>query len=143
MSKTPNKFSPEVRERAVRMVLEHRDDYPSHWAAVVSVSQKIGCARATLHDWIKKAEIKSGKRDGIPDGVSQHMKALEREVRELRPANEILRRRRHILRRRSPAASSNGDFLYRGTQAGLRGRANLQSAAGCPISLSSSHGLST
>ena len=92
MSKTTNKFSPEVRERAVRMVLDHRDDYPSHWAAVVSVSEKIGCAPPTLHDWIKKAEVNSGKRAGIPDDVSQRMKALERENRELRQANEILRK---------------------------------------------------
>ncbi len=92
MSKTPKKFSPEVRERAVRMVLDHRDNYPSHWAAVVSVSQKIGCAPPTLHDWIKKGEINSGKRAGIPDDVSQRMKALERENQELRQANEILRK---------------------------------------------------
>ena len=92
MSKTTNKFSPEVRERAVRMVLDHRNDYPSHWAAVVSISQKIGCVPPTLHDWIKKAEINSGKRAGIPDDVSERMKVLECENRELRQANEILRK---------------------------------------------------
>lgn len=92
MSKTTNKFSPEIRERAVRMVLDHRDDYPSHWAAIVSISEKIGCAPPTLHDWIKKAELNSGKRAGIPDDVLGRMKALERENRELRQANEILRK---------------------------------------------------
>ena len=65
MSKTTNKFSSEVRARAVRMVLGHEGDHPSRWAAIVSISQKIGCVPQTLHEWVKKAEVDSGKRAGV------------------------------------------------------------------------------
>ncbi|WP_374140105.1 IS3 family transposase [Sphingomonas sp.] len=92
MSKTTNKFSPEVRARAVRMILDHEGDYPSRWSAVVSVADKIGCAPQTLHEWVKKAEVDSGKRAGVPTDTADKLKALEREVRELRQANEILRK---------------------------------------------------
>ena len=92
MSKTTNKFSPEVRERAVRMVLDHQVDYPSRWAAVVSIAEKIGCVPQTLHEWVKKAEVDSGKRAGVPTEMADKLKALERENRELRKANEILRK---------------------------------------------------
>jgi transposase-like protein len=91
-SKTTNKFSPEVPARAVRMVLEHEKDHASRWAAVVSIAMKIGCAGQTLHDWVKKAEVDSGMRAGMPSDVADRMKALERENRQLRQANEILRK---------------------------------------------------
>ena len=90
-SKTTNKFSPEVRARAVRMVLDHEKDHPSRWVAVVSIAAKIGCVGQTLHEWVKKAEVDSGMRAGVPSYVADRMKALERENRELRQANEILR----------------------------------------------------
>ena len=91
-SKTTNKFSPEVRTRAVRMVLDHEGQHVSRWAAVVSISAKIGCTPQTLHEWVKKAEIDSGKRSGVPSDIADRLKALERENRELRQANEILRK---------------------------------------------------
>ena len=92
MNKTTNKFSPEVRTRAVRMVLDHESDYPSRWSAVVSVAEKIGCVPQTLHDWVKKAEVDRGRRAGVPSDTADKLKALERENRELRQANEILRK---------------------------------------------------
>jgi transposase-like protein len=91
-SKTTNKFSPEVRERAVRMVLEHEADHVSRWAAVQSIAAKIGCSPHTLLDWVKKAAVDSGKRAGVPSDVAERLKALERENRELRQANDILRK---------------------------------------------------
>ncbi len=92
MSKTTNKFSSEVRARTVRMMLDHQADYPSRWSAVVSVADKIGCAPQTLHEWAKRAEVDSGKRAGVPTNTADKIKAFEREVRELRQANEILRK---------------------------------------------------
>jgi transposase len=85
------KFSPEVRERAVRMVFEHRNDHPSQWAAVVSIAGKIGCTAQTLLSWVRRHERDSGQRDGPTTAEQQRVKALEREVKELRRANEILR----------------------------------------------------
>ena len=85
------KFSPEVRERAVRMVQEHRGEYPSLWAAIESISAKIGCVPQTLNEWVKKIEIDSGAREGVTSDERERVKALEREVKELRRANEILK----------------------------------------------------
>ena len=92
MSNTTNKVSPEVRARAVRMVLDHEGEHPSRWQAVVSIAAKIGCSPDTLHEWVKKSEVESGQRAGVTSDVAARLKALERENRELRQANEILRK---------------------------------------------------
>ena len=86
-----NKFSPEVRERAVRMVLEHRGQYPSLWAAIESIAPKIGCVPQTLNEWVKRHQIDTGAKDGITTSDLQRLKELERENKELRKANEILK----------------------------------------------------
>ena len=86
-----NKFSPEVRERAVRLVQEHRGEYSSLWAAVESIAPKIGCVPQTLLDWVKRAEVDNGMRDGVSTSERERILALEREVKELRRANEILK----------------------------------------------------
>jgi transposase len=91
-SKTTNKFSPEVRTRAVRLVLDQEGEHASRWAAVSSIAAKIGCTAQTLHEWVKKAERDSGERAGVPTDMAAKLKALERENRELRQANEILRK---------------------------------------------------
>jgi len=74
------------------MVLDHGGEHPARWAAVVSVASKIGCSAHTLHEWVKKAEVDSGRRAGVPSDLAEKLKALERENRELRQANEILRK---------------------------------------------------
>lgn len=85
------KFSPEVRERAVRLVNECRKDHPSQWAAIESIAVKIGCSAATLHTWVSRHEIDTGQRPGVTTAEAQRVKELEREVKELRRANEILK----------------------------------------------------
>jgi transposase-like protein len=89
--KKSSKFSPEVRERAVRLVQEHRGEYPSLWAAVESIAPKIGCVPQTLNEWVRRHEVDAGMRDGISSDERERIKALEREVKELRRANEILK----------------------------------------------------
>lgn len=91
-SKTTNRFSREVRARAVRMVLDHASEHPSRWAAVTSIATKIGGTPQTLHDWVKKAEVDNGQRAGVPTEMAEKLRALERENRELRQADEILRK---------------------------------------------------
>ena len=86
-----NKFSPEVRERAVRLVQDHRGEHPSLWLAVESIAPKIGCVPQTLLTWVKRHEIDAGMREGVTTSEAKRVKELEREVKELRRANEILK----------------------------------------------------
>src|SRR5690625_3516274 len=89
--KQAKKYSPEVRERAVRMVFEHEAEYASQWAAIQSIAEKIGCSGETLRNWVRQAERDEGRRAGLTTTERERVKELEREVRELRRANEILR----------------------------------------------------
>src|SRR4051794_18668254 len=119
--KTAKSYSPEVKERAVRMVIEHQGEHASQWTAIGSIAAKIGCSGETLRKWLRQHERDAGLQDGVTSEVRDRLKALERENRELRQANEIpgLRRGRlcarprPILPRRSSTAGSNHDRLHR------------------------------
>ena len=87
-----SRFSPEVRERAIRMVRDHTQEYPSQWGAIASIAAKIGCSGETLRKWMRQAERDAGERPGVTTDEQQRVKVLERENRELRRANEILRK---------------------------------------------------
>ena len=89
--KNTKRYSPEVRERAVRMVFEHQSDHDSQWATMASVASKIGCTAETLRKWVRRAERDQGIREGMTTDDRGRLKALEREVKELRRANEILK----------------------------------------------------
>ncbi len=86
------RYSPEVRERAIRLVFEHQGEHTSHWAAIASIASKIGCTPETLRKWVRRAERDQGLRSGMTSSGGERLKALERENRELKRANEILRK---------------------------------------------------
>ena len=88
----PSRYSPEVRERAVRMVLEHEGQYDSEWSAMRSIAEKIGCTAETLRGWVRQAERDQGRRPGLTTAERERLKELERENRDLRRVNEILRK---------------------------------------------------
>ena len=129
------KFSPEVRQRAVRLVQEHRGEYPSLWAAVESIAPKIGCVPQTLLEWVKREEVDSGQREGLSSSERERIKALERENKELRRANDILKTASAFFARRSSTANSSAKGLHRPVPGCLRGRAHLQGFADCPVVL--------
>jgi len=87
-----SRFPQEVRERAVRLVLDHGGEYSSQWAAISSIAEKIGCSAEALRKWVRRTEVDSGRRGGLTSDERSRMKDLERENRELRRANEILRK---------------------------------------------------
>lgn len=131
---TSKNFPPEVRERAVRLVLEQRDRRPAHWAAVTSIAGKIGCTPQTLLGWFKQAEVDAGTRDGVATAEARRVKELEREVKELRRTNEILKLastffaqaeldRRHVTAH-SVAVATSTTTPCRGRQRPLQGRAD-------------------
>jgi transposase len=88
----PRRYSPEVRERAVRMVREHEGEHDSQWAAIRSIAEKIGCTSETLRSWVRQAERNEGRRPGLTTDERQRLEDQEREIRELKRANEILRK---------------------------------------------------
>ncbi len=88
----PSRYSPEIRERSVRLVLDQTDKHSSQWAAIQSVASKIGCTAETLRKWVQQAEYDSGSRDGLTTAERARLKELERENRELKRSNEILRK---------------------------------------------------
>ena len=87
-----SRYSPEFRERAVRMLLDQQDQHPSQWAAMNSVAGKVGCTAETLRKWVRQSEVDQGKRDGLSSSEREQLKELKRENRELKQANEILRK---------------------------------------------------
>lgn len=91
MSSTSRRYSPEVRERAVRMVFEHQHEYGSQWAGIVSIAGKVGCTPETLRSWVRRVEVDHGQRAGVTTDERARLRELERENRELRRANEILK----------------------------------------------------
>ena len=134
MKKQP-KYSPEVIERAVRMVSEAGSEYESQWAAITSIAAKIGCTPETLRRWVRQQERDTGQRPGPTTAEEERIKALEREVRELRKANEILRLASAFSPRRSSTAASSREGIHRPVPPCLRRRADLPGDAGRAVRL--------
>ena len=145
-SNRANRFSTEVRARAVRMVFEHEHEYANQSAAIMAIAPKIGCGRDTLRRWVKQSDIDSGRKDGQTSDDRAQIKAMEREIRELRQANEILRKASAYFAPalthasmccraagRSSPAPSNDDCLHRRASRWLGCRADLQGFANRPV----------
>jgi transposase-like protein len=129
----PSRFSPEVRERAVRMVVEHEAAHDSQWAAITSIAEKIGCTAETLRKWVRQAERDQGRRPGLTTEERQRLKQLERENFELRRANEILKKAAAFFAQAELDAERNDDAVHRHAPGRIRGRADLRCAVDCPV----------
>ena len=132
-SNRANRFSTEVRARAVRMILEHEHAYANQSAAIMAIAPKIGCGRDTLRRWIKQSDIDSGRKEGQTSDERAQIKAMEREIRDLRQANEILRKASAYFAQAELARPSNDDCLHKRASRRLGCRAGLQGFANRPI----------
>ncbi len=139
MTKHTPPFSPEVRERAVRLAREHESEHGSQWAAIQSIAAKIGCSGETLRKWVRQAERDRGVRAGPTTDERERIKALERENRELRQANEILRKASAYFAQAELDRRSGHDRLHRRSSCALRGRADLQGSADRPVETYHAH----
>ena len=126
-------YSPEVRERAVRLVFEHEDEHDSQWAQSCSVADKIGCSSETLRHWARQAERDQGRRPGLTTEERKRLKELERENRELKRANEILRKASAFSPRRSSTADPRHGEVHRRAPRRVWSRAHLRGVADCPV----------
>src|SRR3954451_7880162 len=127
------RYPAEVRERAVRMVFEHEREYESQWAAITSIAAKLGMTNETLRKWVRQAEIDGGARSGVSSVEAERVKALERENRELRRANEILKAASIFFARELDRNRRSDERVYRRAPRCVRGRADLQRVAVRPI----------
>ena len=133
----PSRFSPEVRERAVRMVEEHREDHASEWAVLQSVAPKLGCTAETLRKWVGQAQRDTGQRPGLTTSERERLKALDREVRELKRAYEILRKASaYFAQAELDRRSKSTMVAFIDAHRGVRGRVDLRAAADRPVDVS-------
>jgi transposase len=130
----PGRYPQELRERAVRLVFDHQAEHPSQWAAITSIAHKFGVSAETLRKWVRRAEIDEGARPGLTSDERERLKTLERENRELRWANGILKSAAAFFGR-SSTADRRDDRLHRPSQGPVRGRADLPGAADRPVHL--------
>ena len=132
---TSKRYSPEVRERAVRLLFEHEAEYDSQWAAIGSIVAKMGCTAETLRKRVREAERDQGRRAGVTSTERGRLKELEREKRELKRANEFCARRRLFSASRSSTSDRSDGVIYGCRSCRVRGRVNLRAIADCPIAI--------